>query len=348
MITKNASEKVQKHATKLVTELAERLTSFTFVSDLVGTVVSVWAEVGRWSLTSTELSQFLALFKSKCPPLDMLLRALARVLEGCGREPQCALAYPCPGAPSASISPVLDGSHHSLTESLASFVNIRVPSSPVVEAITRLHDSHCRHGILSCAAISCIVCPIPRTLDWSPYNSGLACTTWLSIRDRSGTENKPRPPSQSSFVMSWGSESAGARCSSFSRGATSSFSVSSELTLNKLHLLSVGTQYLMFSLWLDPSKDFLQVCVTREVEGESAILSQGVVTHVGLSDGEWHHLAFCVPTINVRRGGSLRMAVFVDSINCHAVNLTIPAVGSIKKSTPSYLLLGHTDYCSIE
>ncbi|XP_066957517.1 lysosomal-trafficking regulator isoform X3 [Macrobrachium rosenbergii] len=317
--------------------------------DLVGTVVSVWAEVGRWSITPTELSQFLALFKSKSPPLDILLRALSRVLEGCGREPQCSLTYPCPGAPTASITPTLDASHNSLTESLASFVNIRVPSSPVVEAITRLHDSHCRHGILSCAAISCVVCPVPRTLDWSPYNSGLACTSWLCIRDRSATENKLRPSSHSS--LSWGSESGfntAVRCGSFSRGATSTFSVSSELTLNKLHLLSVGTQHLMFSLWLDPTKDFLQVCVTREVDGESAVLSHGVVLHAGLCDGEWHHLAFCVPTINVRRGGSLKMAVFVDAINCHAVNLVIPAVGSIKKSTPSYLLLGHADYYSPE
>ncbi|XP_068245807.1 lysosomal-trafficking regulator isoform X3 [Palaemon carinicauda] len=317
--------------------------------DLVGTVVSVWAEVGRWSITPTELSQFLALFKSKCPPLDILLRALSRILEGCGREPQCSLTYPCPGAPTASITPTLDASHNSLTESLASFVNIRVPSSPVVEAITRLHDSHCRHGILSCAAISCVVCPVPRTLDWSPYNSGLACTSWLCIRDRSATESKMRPSSQSS--LSWGSESGfntAVRCGSFSRGATSTFSVSSELTLNKLHLLSVGTQHLMFSLWLDPTKDFLQVCVTREVDGESAVLSHGVVLHAGLCDGEWHHLALCVPTINVRRGGSLKMAIFVDAINCHAVNLVIPAVGSIKKSTPSYLLLGHADYYSPE
>lgn len=41
---------------------------------MVGTVVGVWAEVGRWSLTPTELSQFLALFKAPNPPLVSELR----------------------------------------------------------------------------------------------------------------------------------------------------------------------------------------------------------------------------------------------------------------------------------
>lgn len=39
------------------------------VADVVGTVVSVWAEVGRWCLTPAELSQFLALFKASAPPV---------------------------------------------------------------------------------------------------------------------------------------------------------------------------------------------------------------------------------------------------------------------------------------
>ncbi|XP_071541821.1 uncharacterized protein [Panulirus ornatus] len=314
--------------------------------DVVGTVVAVWAEVGRWCLTPTELSQFLALFKASAPPLETLLFALSQVLEGSGCEPLCALPYPCHGVSSASISPTLNASHNSLTESLASFVNIRVPSSPVVEAITRLHESHCRHGIISCVAISCVACPVPRTLDWSPYNSGLASTMWLCIRDRSGMENKQRFSPQSSLIVSCRSESyfdVGARCN-FSRGATSNASVSSELNLNKLHVLSVGTQHLMFSLWLDPLQDCLQVCVSREVDRESAVLSQGMVMRAGLCDGDWHHVAFCVPTINVRRGGSLKVTIFVDSLTCHSVSVMVPAVGSIKKSSPSYLLLGHTDY----
>ncbi|XP_069997726.1 lysosomal-trafficking regulator isoform X2 [Penaeus vannamei] len=345
------------HALGFLTSLLNGFTDLicansVIYQDVVGTVVGVWAEVGRWSLTPTELSQFLALFKAPNPPLETLLRALSGVLEGSGREPQHALPYPCPGASTTSVSPPLDASHNSLTESLASFVNIRVPSSPVVEAITRLHESHCRHGILSCAAISCVVCPVPRTLDWSPYNSGLSSTSWVCIRDRTGAESKQRCSPQSSLVMSCGSGSYfenAARCNSnFSRGATSTVSVSSEVTLNKLHILSVGTQHLMFSLWLDPVKDCLQVCISREVDGESVLLSQGVVVRAGICDGDWHHLAFCVPTINVRRGGTLKVTIFLDSLTCHSVTLMVPPVGSIKKSSPSYLLLGHTDYYSAE
>lgn len=49
------------------------------------------------------------------------------------------------------------------------------------------------------------------------------------------------------------------------------------------------------------------MCISREVDGESVLLSQGVVVRAGICDGDWHHLAFCVPTINVRRGGSLKV-----------------------------------------
>lgn len=38
------------------------------------------------------------------------------------------------------------------------------------------------------------------------------------------------------------------------------------------------------------------------------------------------------------------MTIFVDSLTCHLVSVLVPAVGSIKKSSPSYLLLGHTDF----
>lgn len=44
-----------------------------FVTDVVGTVVGVWAEVGRWCLASTELSQFFTLFKSTSAPLVSML-----------------------------------------------------------------------------------------------------------------------------------------------------------------------------------------------------------------------------------------------------------------------------------
>ncbi|XP_063878429.1 lysosomal-trafficking regulator-like isoform X2 [Scylla paramamosain] len=316
--------------------------------DVVGTVVGVWAEVGRWCLAPTELSQFFTLFKSSSAPLEILLRALSRVLEGSGSEPQCALQYPCHVVTTSSTSPTFTASHNSLSESLASFVNIRAPASPMVEAITRLHESHCRHGILSCVSICCVACPVPRSLDWSPYNSGLACTTWLCVRDKSGLETKQQYSSQSSLVMSCRSEAffdPGATRCSFSRGgATSTASVSSDLNPSKLHVLSVGTQHLMFSLWLDPAKDILQVCVSREVDRESSQLSQGVVMRAGLCDGAWHHLALCIPTINVRRGGNLKITIFVDSLTCHLVSVLVPAVGSIKKSSPSYLLLGHTDF----
>ncbi|CAL4108251.1 unnamed protein product, partial [Meganyctiphanes norvegica] len=148
--------------------------------DVITTVVNVWAEVGRCCLSPGELSQFLQLFKAKNPPLETLLRAACRVQEGSGHEPQYALAYPCTEALTQEISQ----SSSSLTESMASFVNVSVPSSPVVEAFTRLHDSHTRAGLISCCGVSCIVCPVPRTLDWSPYTWGLASTTWIAIRDR--------------------------------------------------------------------------------------------------------------------------------------------------------------------
>ena len=39
-----------------------------------------------------------------------------------------------------------------------------------------------------------------------------------------------------------------------------------------------------------------------------------------------------------------QVTIFVDSLTCHLVSVLVPAVGSIKKSSPSYLLLGHTDF----
>lgn len=43
-----------------------------------------------------------------------------------------------------------------------------------------------------------------------------------------------------------------------------------------------------------------------------------------------------------------QVTIFLDSLTCHSVTLMVPPVGSIKKSSPSYLLLGHTDYYSAE
>ncbi|CAL4124794.1 unnamed protein product, partial [Meganyctiphanes norvegica] len=133
-----------------------------------------------------------------------------------------------------------------------------------------------------------------------------------------------------------------------SRGATSTvLNSNNEAAPNKLHMLSIGTQHLVFSLWLDPIKDNMHICISREVEGESSILSQSVVTRVGLIDGEWHHVGLCVPTINVRRGGQLKMTLFIDGMSLHNVVLQVAPVGSIKKSSPSYLMLGHTNYSSL-
>ena len=36
------------------------------------------------------------------------------------------------------------------------------------------------------------------------------------------------------------------------------------------------------------------------------------------------------------------MHIIIDAVACHEVKLNIPPVGSIKKSSPSYLLIGHT------
>lgn len=55
------------------------------------------------------------------------------------------------------------------------------------------------------------------------------------------------------------------------------------------------------------TSDVLQVCVTREVDRESSQLSHGMVVRAGLCDGAWHHLALCIPTINVRKGGNLKV-----------------------------------------
>lgn len=68
--------------------------------------------------------------------------------------------------------------------------------------------------------------------------------------------------------------------------------------------------------------DILQVCVSREVDRESSQLSQGMVLRAGLCDGAWHHLALCIPTINVRRGGNLKVCQIIISssqsqIKCH-------------------------------
>ena len=38
-------------------------------SDVMSTVVAVWAEVGQWCLLPIELAQYLALFKAENPPL---------------------------------------------------------------------------------------------------------------------------------------------------------------------------------------------------------------------------------------------------------------------------------------
>lgn len=60
------------------------------------------------------------------------------------------------------------------------------------------------------------------------------------------------------------------------------------------------------------TSDILQVCVSREVDRESTLLSQGMVVRAGVCDGAWHHLALCIPTINVRRGGNLKVCFTVS------------------------------------
>ena len=49
----------------------------------------------------------------------------------------------------------------------------------------------------------------------------------------------------------------------------------------------------------------LHVYISREVDGESTILSQGCIPRAELVNNEWHHLAISVPPINVRKGGTL-------------------------------------------
>ena len=58
-----------------------------------------------------------------------------------------AVCYPChgikPDCPSLG-----ETSSTSLGESLSSFINYVNPASPVVEAITKLHNNLCRNGII--------------------------------------------------------------------------------------------------------------------------------------------------------------------------------------------------------
>ncbi|KAK4309758.1 hypothetical protein Pmani_018634 [Petrolisthes manimaculis] len=317
--------------------------------DVVGTVVGVWAEVAQWRLTPSDLSQFLALFKADAPPVETLLAALNRVLEVSSREPQSALSFPCPATTTTTTTTTSPSSlhhhhHHHLTDTHTPHVPVHAPpTTPAAEAITRLHNAHMRHGLESCIAVSCVVCPVPRSLDWSPYNSGLACTTWLCIQDngKSGSRSRHQMSPQSSFGHSSQSDAfcEGAARGSFCGGASS---LGRDVGPTRLHLLSVGTQHLMFSLWLTTDKDYFEVCVSREMERESVVVSRGGGSRMGVCDGQWHHLALSIPTINVRRGGNLKISLVVDAVTFHAVTVAVPAVGSIKKSSPAYLLLGHT------
>ncbi|KAK6635986.1 hypothetical protein RUM43_009638 [Polyplax serrata] len=316
LCNKNVILKLLKGFQSCLSEAKETLT------ELQKAILDFITILGKYSVTTEELSAYLSLFKGDSPPVDLLFNPLLSWVSSYGSHPTFFLRFP------VSIP--------------ADFVQNATP-----DIGKELHIQHRSEGINSCWSLSALSLPIGPDFSWPLWTQGFSISLWIRFDKSCHSGTKQRGHSKQHRKLSK-TESGLRDCnlvavsdvpSIYSKKKSELLSPKPISTQDLLHVFSLGNDGLTLECWTAPDLEVLVWRLSRIVNhGEYEIIAEKAVQHC-FSVSSWTHLAINVRNVVTRKTTLIQVTFVSNGGNEISICLALSSA-PVRRSRTSSLLLG--------
>ncbi|XP_063221149.1 lysosomal-trafficking regulator isoform X2 [Bacillus rossius redtenbacheri] len=302
-------------------------------ADIQRIVLELVGLLAKHCITPEELALYLSFFKTRDPPVDMLLSPLVNLVVGSEPQPNYILCFPADldAAEAGYAVPPADGTG---TDNLAS------------NLASSVRQQHMQAGVSSSWLNCAVALPINTDLGWSMWLHGFSLSMWLRLErggvvDTAKSESSESPASEATSCSfsdwgiisdNWNKENPFQSCSSISP--------KSLVNVSQLHLFSIGYETLMLEAWVDTTVDSLVLRLTRPDSKSSETITESTVENI-LPSGYWNHLAVNVRDYMQKRKNVIEVVLIVNGYREVKVLMTFGGL-LVRKSRATVLLLGQT------